>query len=273
MKPSHPWILLILIGDIAIPKMPIERILSTLRAIMFLLNIGPFKAPETRNPSLFPSNSINASIGRVLWSILHRKFAQCPAAFASGTFGFEKSVLSCRGPANPQAGVDEFQTCQFCQEPRLRWSSMCAYIRLTPPIPSHASANSWQTRRIKDAFHTPDLEMRQQVLSHAMIVPWPRSDSESRPQRHTISLPFLSSCCIVLPCPEFRSGPSASSITKRFDLVCVRDRKVSVLRDKNAFYTRKIFAKNDSFWLVTISVCCESVTVLLLLSSYCRIIC
>lgn len=49
--------------------------------------------------------------------------------------------------------------------------------------------------------------------------------------------PFLFPCCIVLPCPEFRSGPSAPSITKRFDLVCVRDRKVSVLHSKNASYT------------------------------------
>lgn len=190
MKPSHPWILLILISDIAIQKMPIERTMSTVRAIMFLLNIGPFKAPETRNPPLFRrirlTQVLVACYDRYSIESLHN-------AQRRSRRGLSVSRrVYCRVEVRRirKRGVDEFQTCQFCQEPRLRWSSMCAYIRLTPPIPSHASANSWQTRRIKDAFHTPDLEMRQQVLSHAMIVPWPRSDSESRPQRHTISLPF-----------------------------------------------------------------------------------
>lgn len=77
-------------------------------------------------------------------------------------------------------------------------------------------------RRIKDAFRTPDprnasagsIPRDDRALTDEPIV-----NRDPRDIRSPSS--FLSSCCIALPCPEFRSGPSASSITKRFDLVCV----------------------------------------------------
>lgn len=52
-------------------------------------------------------------------------------------FRFREECIVVSGSGESASGVDEFQTCQFCQEPRPMWSSTYAYTRLVwPPTPS-----------------------------------------------------------------------------------------------------------------------------------------
>lgn len=106
-------------------------------------------------------------------------------------FRFWEECIVVSGSGESASGVDEFQTCQFCQEPRPRWSSMCAYTRLVwPPRLNQLLTDTEDGRRV----FTPDKRSSKRVsrfLSHAMIVPWPKSDCESRLQRHSIPLPPL----------------------------------------------------------------------------------
>lgn len=91
-------------------------------------------------------------------------------------------------------------------------TEMVEYVRIhtldPSPIPPHAWTNSWQTRRIEDAFHTPDKRSSKRV-SRSYPTRWSCLDrgaiANRDPRDIRSPFPFLSPCCIVLPCPEFRS--------------------------------------------------------------------
>lgn len=137
------------------------------------------------------------------------------------------------------SGVDEFQTCQFCQEPRPRWSSMCAYTRpgFDPPRLNQLLTDTKDRRRVSHRIKGP---------RNASAGPIPRDDRALTEERAianrdprdirspSAAVAPLSPCIyIVLPCIEFRCDLQLSRSENRFDSVCrCAFRKVNNLGQK-----------------------------------------
>lgn len=155
-------------------------------------------------------------------------------------FRFREECIVVSRSSESASGVDEFQTCQFCQEPRPRWSSMCAYTRLVwPPRLNQLLTDTKDRRRISHRIKGP---------RNASAGSIPRDDralTEERLRIETFDLPLffflLVSCYLVLILL-----PSVPLIGNRFYLVCWCNKKISTLRNKNTFVlSQNIFVKND----------------------------